>query len=264
MQLPDGTQKNILDLFKLEGRRALITGGAKGLGRIMAQAFAEAGAEVAIVSRTLAECEATAEALQTLTGRKVFAATLDVTSEGDIRALQEKLAQDFGAIDILVNNAGINIRGNIEEISLADFEAVMSTNLTGSFLCAKVFGPGMCQRDWGRVINLGSIMSVISMAGRTPYASSKAAVLGLTRTLALEWAGKGVTVNAICPGPFATDMNLQLLNDPAKYKAFVDKIPMGRWGELHEIAGAALFLASDAASYVTGNLLFVDGGWTAQ
>jgi gluconate 5-dehydrogenase len=264
MQLPDGTQKNILDLFKLDGRTALITGGAKGLGRIMAQAFAEAGADVAIASRTLAECEATAEALQTLTGRKIFPAALDVTSEPEIRALQEKLAQDFGAIDILVNNAGINIRGSIEEISLADFEAVMSTNVTGSFLCAKVFGPGMCQRNWGRVINLGSILSVISMAGRTPYASSKAAVLGLTRTLALEWAGKGVTVNAICPGPFATDMNLQLLNDPAKYKAFVEKIPLGRWGELHEIAGAALFLASDAASYVTGNMLFVDGGWTAQ
>jgi NAD(P)-dependent dehydrogenase (short-subunit alcohol dehydrogenase family) len=264
MQLPDGTQKNILDLFRLEGRNALITGGAKGLGRIMAQAFAEAGAQVAIASRTLAECEATAADLQKLTGRKVFAAALDVTSEKDVRALQEKIDQDFGAVDILVNNAGINIRGNIEDLSQADFEAVMGTNVTGSFLCAKVFGPGMCQRNWGRVINLGSILSVISMAGRTPYASSKAAVLGLTRTLALEWAGKGVTVNAICPGPFATDMNLQLLNDPAKYKAFVEKIPVGRWGELHEIAGAALFLASDAASYVTGNMLFVDGGWTAQ
>ena len=264
MQLPDGTNKNILELFKLDGRKALITGGAKGLGRIMAQAFAEAGADVAIASRTLSECQATAEALQTLTGRKIFAAALDVTNESEIRALKEILDENFGAIDILVNNAGINIRGNIEDLSLADFEAVMGTNVTGSFLCAKVFGPAMSQRNWGRMINLGSILSVISMAGRTPYASSKAAVLGLTRTLAMEWATKGVTVNAICPGPFATDMNLQLLNDPAKYKAFLEKIPMGRWGELHEIAGAALFLASDAASYVTGTTLFVDGGWTAQ
>jgi NAD(P)-dependent dehydrogenase (short-subunit alcohol dehydrogenase family) len=114
------------------------------------------------------------------------------------------------------------------------------------------------------VINLGSILSVIAIPGRAPYASAKAGVVNLTRVLALEWATSGVTVNAICPGPFATEMNRQLLNDPAKYKAFVEKIPMGRWGELHEITGAALFLASDAASFVTGSALFVDGGWTAQ
>lgn len=264
MQLPDGSQKNILDMFRLDGRKALITGGAKGLGRVMAQAFAEAGAEVAIASRTLAECQATAEGLQAQTGRRIFAAALDVTNEQEIRALRETLDAELGGVDILVNNAGINIRGPIEELSQADFEAVMGTNVTGSFLCAKVFGPPMAARGWGRIINLGSILSVISMAGRTPYASSKAAVLGLTRTLAMEWATQGVTVNAIGPGPFATDMNLQLLNDPAKYKAFVEKIPMGRWGELHEIAGVALFLASDAASYVTGSTLFVDGGWTAQ
>ena len=264
MQLPDGSEKNILDLFRLDGRKALITGGAKGLGRIMAQAFAEAGAEVAIVSRTLADCEATAQTIQGQAGRKTFAAALDVTDETDIRTLKATLDEQFGPIDILVNNAGINIRGNIADMAAADFDAVMNTNLKGSFLCAKVFGPSMAERGWGRVLNLGSILSVISMAGRTPYASSKAAVLGLTRTLAMEWATQGVTVNAICPGPFATDMNLQLLNDPVKYKAFVEKIPLGRWGEMHEIAGAALFLASDAASYVTGTALFVDGGWTAQ
>jgi len=122
----------------------------------------------------------------------------------------------------------------------------------------------MCARGWGRVLNLGSILSVVAIAGRAPYAASKAGLLNLTRVLALEWAGRGVTVNAICPGPFATDMNRQLLNDPAAYQAFIEKIPMGRWGELHDIAGAAVFLASDAASFVTGGALFVDGGWTAQ
>ena len=122
----------------------------------------------------------------------------------------------------------------------------------------------MCARGWGRVINLGSILSVVALPGRAPYASSKAGVLGLTRVLALEWAKHGVTVNAICPGPFATEMNRQLLSDPVKYQAFVEKIPLGRWGELQEIAGAAVFLASDAASFVTGSALFVDGGWTAQ
>ncbi len=264
MHLPSGSEKNILDLFRLDGRRALITGGAKGLGRMMALALAEAGAEVVIASRTLAECQDTANVIQSQSERKTFAAALDVTDEADIQKLKATLDAEFGAIDILINNAGINIRGNIEDLSAADFDAVMNTNVKGTFLCTKVFGPAMSERGWGRVINLGSIMSVISMAGRTPYASSKAAVLGLTRTLAMEWATKGVTVNAICPGPFATDMNLQLLNDPAKYKAFLEKIPMARWGELHEIAGAALFLASDAASYVTGTTLFVDGGWTAQ
>ena len=264
MHLPNGLEQNILNLFRLDGRRALVTGGAKGLGRMMALALAEAGAEVVIASRTLAECQDTAKVIQSQSGHNTFAAALDVTDEADIRKLKATLDEEFGAIDILVNNAGINIRGNIEDLSGADFDAVLNTNLKGTFLCSKVFGPGMSERGWGRILNLGSIMSVISMAGRTPYASSKAAVLGLTRTLALEWATKGVTVNAICPGPFATDMNLQLLNDPAKYKVFVEKIPMGRWGELHEIAGAALFLASDAASYVTGTTLFVDGGWTAQ
>jgi NAD(P)-dependent dehydrogenase (short-subunit alcohol dehydrogenase family) len=122
----------------------------------------------------------------------------------------------------------------------------------------------MASRGWGRVINLGSIMSVVGFPARASYATSKAGVMNLTRVLALEWASTGVTVNSICPGPFATEMNLPLMNDPAKYKAFMERVPMGRWGELHEIAGVAVFLASDAASYVTGSALFVDGGWTAQ
>jgi NAD(P)-dependent dehydrogenase (short-subunit alcohol dehydrogenase family) len=122
----------------------------------------------------------------------------------------------------------------------------------------------MCERGWGRVINMGSMLSLVGLAGRAPYASSKAGLVSLTRVLALEWASRGVTVNAICPGPFATDMNLPLLNDPVKYKAFIEKIPMGRWGELHDIAGAAVFLASDASAFVTGSALVLDGGWTAQ
>ena len=169
-----------------------------------------------------------------------------------------------GPVDILVNNAGINIRGASHELAEADWDAVIAVNLKAPFLCARRFGPGMCDRGWGRVLNLGSILSVIAIPGRAPYASAKAGLLNLTRVLALEWATKGVTVNALCPGPFATDMNKQLLDDPEKYRAFVEKIPMGRWGELHEVAGAALFLCSDAASFVTGSALFVDGGWTAQ
>ena len=168
------------------------------------------------------------------------------------------------AIDILVNNAGVNIRGASEALAEADWDTVIDTNLKGPFLCARAFGPRMAARGWGRIINLGSILSVIALPGRAPYAASKAGVANLTRVLGLEWAAQGVTVNAICPGPFGTEMNRPLLNDPEKYAAFVAKIPMGRWGELHEIKGAAVFLASDASSFVTGSLLFVDGGWTAQ
>ncbi|MBL8168147.1 MAG: SDR family oxidoreductase [Acidobacteria bacterium] len=264
MKLHDHTNKTVLELFNLSGRRALITGGAKGLGRVMSEALAEAGADVAIASRTLSDCQAAAAEIAAATGRHTAAFQADMTIAADIQRLKTEIESSFGAIDILLNNAGINIRGAIQDLQESDFDAVMDANVKGPFLCTQAFGPAMAQRGWGRVINLGSIMSVISLPGRSPYASSKAAILGLTKTLALEWAAQGVTVNAICPGPFATDMNKQLLNDPAKYKDFVSRIPAGRWGELHEIAGAAVFLASDAAAYITGSALFVDGGWTAQ
>jgi NAD(P)-dependent dehydrogenase (short-subunit alcohol dehydrogenase family) len=263
MEIED-SQKDVLEMFRLQGRRALITGGAKGLGQVISMALAEAGADVAIASRTLSDCQAAADEIAALTGRQAFAYAANVARAADIERLQEAVEGTLGPVDILVNNAGINVRGAAEELSEADWDAVMATNLKAPFLASRAFGPGMCKRGWGRVINMGSILSVIGIAGRAPYASSKAGVLNLTRVLALEWAAQGVTVNAICPGPFATDMNKPLLNDPAKYQAFVEKIPMRRWGELHEIAGAALFLASDASSYVTGSALFVDGGWTAQ
>jgi NAD(P)-dependent dehydrogenase (short-subunit alcohol dehydrogenase family) len=175
-----------------------------------------------------------------------------------------EVEKDFGRIDILINNAGNNIRGAIDQLSEADWDSVIDTNLKGPFLCSRVVGPKMVRQGWGRVVNLGSILSVIAIPGRAPYASAKAGVLNLTRVLALEWAGTGVTANTICPGPFATDMNRALLEDPVKYQEFVKNIPMGRWGELHEITGAVLFLASDASSFVTGSALFVEGGWTAR
>jgi len=254
----------VLDQFRLTGRRALVTGGGRGLGRVIAQALAEAGADVAIAGRTPDVCEEAAREIAAATGRRALAFTADVTLAADVERLVREVEHGLGPIDILVNNAGVNIRGATEELSESDWDVVLGTNLKAPFLCARAVGAGMCARGWGRVINLGSILSVVALSGRAPYASSKAGVLGLTRALALEWAKHGVTVNAICPGPFATDMNRQLLTDPVKYQAFVEKIPLGRWGELHEIAGAAVFLASDAASFVTGSALFVDGGWTAQ
>ncbi|HWC77153.1 MAG TPA: SDR family oxidoreductase [Blastocatellia bacterium] len=255
---------NALDLFRLEGRRALVTGGSKGLGLIMARALAQAGADVAIVSRTLADCETAAHEIAESTGRKTLAASADVTDSASLERLARQVESGLGPIDILINNAGINIRGHAADLAEQDFDAVVAVNLKGPFLCAKAFGPRMCERGWGRVINIGSILSVIAIPRRAAYASSKAGLLNLTRVLAIEWARSGVTVNAICPGPFATDMNRELLKDPEQYRFFVDKIPMGRWGELHEVAGATVFLASDASSYVTGSALFVDGGWTAQ
>jgi NAD(P)-dependent dehydrogenase (short-subunit alcohol dehydrogenase family) len=254
----------VLDRFRLDGRRALVTGGHKGLGFAMSRALAEAGADVAIASRSLDLCQEAADSIAAATGRVTAAFHADVSHAAEISALAADVESRFGPIDILVNNAGVNVRGAVEDLSEDDWDAVIDINLKGPFLCSRAFGPSMCARGWGRVINLGSILSVIGIAGRVPYASSKAGVVNMTRVLALEWAARGVTANAICPGPFATDMNTPLLNDPEKYRAFLQKIPVGRWGELDEITGAVVFLASDASSFVTGSCLFVDGGWTAQ
>lgn len=253
-----------LDLFRLNGRTALITGGARGLGLVMAEALAEAGASVCLTSRTPGSAQDAAASLASKTGSRVVGVTSELTTSSAVDQLSRQVSEAVGHVDILVNNAGINIRGNIGDISEADWDAVMDANLKAPFLVARAFGPAMCGKGWGRVINLSSMLGTIALPGRSPYASSKAAVLGLTRVLALEWAAAGVTVNAICPGPFGTEMNRQLLNDPEKYQAFVQKLPVGRWGELHEIKGVVVFLASDASSFMTGTALALDGGWTAQ
>lgn len=255
---------SVLDSFRLDGTIALVTGGARGLGLTMATALAEAGADVALSGRSLGPAEEAAAKITAATSRRAKAFAADVTVAADVDRLVAAVEKELGPIDILVNNAGVNIRGNVEQLSEADWDIVVDTNLKGPFLCARAIGPGMVKRGWGRVINLGSIMGFVALGGRAPYASSKAGVMNLTRVLALEWAGTGVTANAICPGPFATEMNLPLLNDPVKYQEFVKKIPMGRWGELDELAGAVVFLASKSSSFITGTSLFVDGGWTAQ
>jgi NAD(P)-dependent dehydrogenase (short-subunit alcohol dehydrogenase family) len=254
---------NILDRFRLDGRRALVTGGARGLGRVIAQALAEAGADVAISGRSLEASAAAASDIAAATGRRARGFAADVMVGEQVTKLVAEVEAELGPIDILVNNAGVNKRGPVEELSEADWDMVVDTNLKGPWLCARALGPRMRERGWGRVINLASVLGVIALPGRSPYASSKAGVINLTRVLALEWAGTGVTANAICPGAFGTEMNRVLLDDPVKYQEFVRRIPMKRWGEVEEIAGAAVFLASDAASYVTGSTLTVDGGWTA-
>ena len=261
--MTDG-RPHALDLFRLNGRSALVTGGVRGLGRVRAEAVAEAGASVCITSRSPDAASEAAAELATATGARVVGVAGDVTTADGVDRLARHTADAFGHVDILVNNAGVNIRGNVGDLSEADWDTVLDTNLKGPFLVARAFGPAMCERGWGRVINLSSMLATIALPGRAPYASSKAGVTGLTRVLALEWASASVTVNAICPGPFGTEMNRQLLNDPEKYQAFVQKLPVCRWGELHEIKGVAVFLASEASSFVTGASIAIDGGWTAQ
>ncbi len=243
---------SVLDQFSLNHRVALVTGGTKGLGKAMAEGFVEAGASVAIVSRHSNEAVEVAATLEAASGQMCRGYGCDVTDADQVATLVETVINDFGQVDILVNNAGINIRGAIEELSLEEFLQVQSTNVTGPWLLCRALAPHMKERHYGRVINLGSILSVIAIAERTPYATSKGAILQMTKALALEWAPYGITVNAMMPGPFGTEMNRSLLEDPEKYAAFVASIPLGRWGELDEIKGLALFLASDASSFVTG------------
>jgi len=250
--------------FDLTGKAAIVTGGSKGLGEAMAAGLASAGADVLLTSRHADEAEAAAEQIAADFEHKAIGMSADVTKPDEVDAMTQRALDEFGRIDILVNNAGVNIRGPIDEVSYEEFRTVQEINVNGLWLCSRAVVPRMKEQNSGRILNLGSTLGMVGLANRTPYATSKGAVVQMTRALALELAPWNITVNAICPGPFLTPMNVPIKDDEQTKKFIVGAVALGRWGELREIQGAAIFLASEAASYVTGSLLAVDGGWTAR
>jgi len=248
---------------KLQGKTALITGASKGLGKAMALALAEAGARLVLVSRDREQLNETARAARKFdTDAEVLQA--DVTDEQQVLALEKSVGAKFGKLQILINNAGINIRKSVTDFTLAEWNQVVATNLTSVFLMCRSFVPGMKGQGYGRIINLTSIMSHVAIAGRTAYCASKAGLLGFTRALALELVAERITVNGISPGPFATELNKPILDNPELNQQFISRIPIGRWGQVEEVGKLAAYLCSEDAGFITGTDILIDGGWTAQ
>jgi len=247
----------------LTGRVALITGGSRGLGRAMAVALAEAGASLALVARDDKKLQETATAVRAAGGE---AATFvaDVAREEPVDRLRDLVLGQLGHVDILINNAGMNLRKPIHEFTIEEWMRVVDTNLTSVFLMCRAFVPQMKGLGYGRILNMTSIMSHVSLPGRTAYSATKAALLGLTRALALELAADGITVVGISPGPFGTEMNTPVMENPELNAQFLSKLPVGRWGKVEEVGALARFLCSDEAGFITGTDILIDGGWCAQ
>lgn len=229
----------------------------------MSRALAEAGAAIALVARDIERLKAVKSAIEAKGGiAELF--TADVTRESDVTRLQEQVQQRFGAPQILINNAGTNIRKPLIEFTLEEFRSVLDSSLISTFLLCRAFVPGMQGTGFGRILNMTSVMSHVSLPGRTAYSSAKTALLGFTRALSHELALEGITVNGISPGPFGTDMNLPVMNNPEANAQFLASLPVGRWGKVEEIGALACYLCSEHAGFITGTDILIDGGWTAK
>ena len=248
----------------MDGKNALITGGSKGLGYAMAAGLASAGCNVFLLSRNLEEGQEAAARLASDFGVRAGAYAADVCDLSQVEEAVNAILKEHSTLDVLINSAGINIRGAIDELSPADFNKVMAVNVEGTWNACRAVTPHMKARKRGSIINMASTLGLVGLANRTPYASSKGAVVQMTRALGLELAPFNINVNAICPGPFLTEMNVPIAETEEAKKFIVGATALARWGELREIQGAALFLASEAGSYMVGSMLTVDGGWTAK
>lgn len=250
--------------FRLDDRAAVITGGSKGLGLAMAAGLASAGAKVMLIGRDGELAQAAAQAIADRYGVDAFGFSADVTEPAAVDAAVAAADRRWRRIDVLINSAGINIRGAIDQVTPDQFDQVIKTNVHGTWNACRAVVPHMKQAGQGRIINLASTLGLVGLANRTPYTSSKGAVVQMTRGLALELAPFGVTCNAICPGPFLTEMNIPIADSDEAKRFIIGAVALERWGRLEEIQGAAIYLASPASSYTTGAMLTVDGGWTAR
>lgn len=252
----------MLNLFDLTGKVALVTGASKGLGKALAVGLAKAGADLALCARRWEDLE-TARTEIGKYGHRTEIFTLDVLDSTKVRETTEAVLKAFGRVDILVNNAGVNVRKPVLELTAADWDQVLDTNLKGYFLVAQAVVPAMIQQKKGKVINMASILGAVGLENQLPYASSKGGVIQMTKVMALEWARHGIQVNAIGPTYFETPLVAALRNDPERFRFINERTPMGRWGQPEELEGTVIFLASKASDFITGQTVFVDGGWTA-
>ena len=247
----------------LTGRNAVVIGGTSGIGRAIAHGIASAGADVVCTSRRSEQVNSTSSEIEAL-GRRTIRCVSDVADRRSIENLLSECVREFGKVDILVNSAGRTKREPTVDLNEEDWNAILETNLTGSLRSCQVFGRHMISNGYGRIINIASLSTFVSLFEVAAYSASKAAIASLTKSLAIEWARHGVNVNAIAPGVFRTPLNEKLLDETARGREFLARTPMGRFGNVEELAGAAVFLASDAASFVTGEILVVDGGFLAS